>query len=86
MLQQYAISFYWVTSTLVTCGEVGNMLPSNLVEVIFTNAAILVILTVNAYVLGEISDIVIYQVRTASAILAAARVAGLERKAYSPTL
>ncbi|GMH42769.1 hypothetical protein BSKO_10688 [Bryopsis sp. KO-2023] len=59
--QQYLVSFYWITATLSTNGQIGNMYPQNLQELVFTSICMLVTLTVYAYVLGEVSNLVMNQ-------------------------
>lgn len=57
-ITQYCLSFYWVTATLATNGLVAGMLPSNWMEIGFTCVTMLISLTLYAYVLGEISNVV----------------------------
>jgi hypothetical protein len=57
-LTQYLLSMYWVATTLSTSGLVGDMTPSTWSEVAFTCFAMLVSLTLYAYVLGELSNAV----------------------------
>ncbi|KAK3265965.1 hypothetical protein CYMTET_25385, partial [Cymbomonas tetramitiformis] len=56
--QQYLLSVYWVTVTLSTYGVVSEMLPSNLTEILFTIVLMFMNMTLFAYVLGEISNLV----------------------------
>jgi len=61
VIGQYLLSFYWITASLTTNGLVGNMTPKNLTEIVFTCIVMLVSLTLFAYVLGEISNLVMKQ-------------------------
>lgn len=71
--ERYLVSYYWVFASLTTNGLVGDMTPKNMVEIAFTCIVMLVSLTLYAYVLGEISNLVMKQdedlVATRSSIL-----------------
>lgn len=56
--KQYIFSCYWAASTLSTASLVGNATPKNMAEIIFTIWSMLTTLTVYAYVVGEISNMV----------------------------
>jgi hypothetical protein len=58
MLSQYYFSFYWVASTLSTASRVGFSTPKNTIEVVFTIVCMMTTLTVYAYVMGEITNLV----------------------------
>jgi hypothetical protein len=66
-------SHYWVFASLTTNGLVGGMTPRNPLEIAFTCMVMCVSLTVYAYILGEISNLVMKQdealVATRSSIL-----------------
>ncbi|KAK3266381.1 hypothetical protein CYMTET_24987 [Cymbomonas tetramitiformis] len=61
IIEQYLISFYWITASLSTSGLIGGMLPKNYVEMLFTCVVMFVQLTLFKYVLGEISNLVMEQ-------------------------
>ncbi|KAK3237823.1 hypothetical protein CYMTET_52125 [Cymbomonas tetramitiformis] len=56
--QQYLLSMYWVTATLSTYGVSSEMLPTNYTEIGFTIVLMFINMTLFAYVLGEISRLV----------------------------
>lgn len=66
-------SHYWVFASLTTNGLIGPMTPRNPLEISFTCMVMCVSLTVYAYILGEISNLVMKQdeelVATRSSIL-----------------
>ncbi|KAK9811376.1 hypothetical protein WJX72_002779 [[Myrmecia] bisecta] len=59
--EQYLLCFYWVVATITTNGQVGNMLPKNMPEILFTCVVMIVSVTLFAYLLAEISDKVMAQ-------------------------
>jgi hypothetical protein len=58
MHTQYYFSFYWVASTLSTASRVGFSTPKNTTEIAFTIVCMMTTLTVYAYVMGEITNLV----------------------------
>lgn len=58
IIKQYIFSCYWAASTLSTASLVGDATPKNIGEIIFTIWSMLTTLTVYAYVVGEISNMV----------------------------
>lgn len=58
LLSKYLLSFYWVTATMSTNGVISNLFPRTYSEVIFTTSILCINLTLVAYILGEISNIV----------------------------
>ncbi|GMH40854.1 hypothetical protein BSKO_08758 [Bryopsis sp. KO-2023] len=59
--KQYLLGFYWITATLSTSGLVAETLPKNTVELCFVCCLMFVSLTLYAYILGSISDLVMKQ-------------------------
>eukprot|EP00892_Ulva_mutabilis_P004198 jgi/Ulvmu1/214/UM001_0218.1 len=56
--RQYMFSCYWASSTLSTASLVGHATPKNAAEIVFTIWSMLTTLTVYAYIVGEISNMV----------------------------
>lgn len=56
--KQYIFSCYWASSTLSTASLVGETTPKNKAEILFTIWSMLTTLTVYAYIVGEISNII----------------------------
>lgn len=63
VVEQYILSFYWITATLSTNGLVGQTLPKNAGELCFVCFLMLMSLTLYAYILGSISNLVTKKVR-----------------------
>ena len=61
VIQQYAISFYWVTATLSTNGQLEDLKPRTLKELYFTILVMLFSVTVYLYILGETANVVMKQ-------------------------
>jgi len=58
VFHKYLISFFWVATTLTVDGDVGDWIPSNLLEIIFCIILMILNLTLLRYVTGEVSSIV----------------------------
>jgi len=54
---KYVLSFYWVSATITSNGTVGDVLPSNILEIIFTIVLMIFNLTLFRYVTGEVSSV-----------------------------
>ena len=52
--RQYLLSVYWVTSTITTMGETGDMGPKNYVEVLFTMVLYVLNITWFSHITGEV--------------------------------
>ncbi|CAD7698633.1 unnamed protein product, partial [Ostreobium quekettii] len=61
LAEQYLLSFYYITVTLSANGLVGRMLPQNIWEIFFVCVLMVITLTLYAFVLGEISNLVMKQ-------------------------
>ncbi|KAK3285457.1 hypothetical protein CYMTET_6939 [Cymbomonas tetramitiformis] len=61
ILEQYALSIYWISASLSTSGLIGGMQPKNFVEMLFSCFVMAIQLTFFKYVLGEISNVVMEQ-------------------------
>jgi CRP-like cAMP-binding protein len=55
--EQYLVSFYWVCVTLTSYGMVGNEIPQNVTEVIYSVALMVLNMTVFRFLVGEVSTI-----------------------------
>ena len=55
---QYLLSFFFVLATLSTNGVVGDLVPATFVEVVFAGALMIINMTLFAYILGQISSLV----------------------------
>ena len=52
--RQYLLSVYWVTSTITTMGETGDMTPKNLAEVLFTMLLYVLNISWFSHITGEV--------------------------------
>ncbi|KAK9861698.1 hypothetical protein WJX84_004552 [Apatococcus fuscideae] len=59
--QQYLLCFYWVLATISTNGQVQNMVPKNLAEILFGYLVLIASVTLVAYVLGAVSNVIMDQ-------------------------
>ena len=55
---QYLLCLFFVLATLSSEGNVGELVPATAVEVLFTLLLMLINMTLFAYILGEISSLV----------------------------
>ena len=58
---QYLISLYWVTATLTSYGIVGDILPQNNTEIVYTMVLMVMNITVFGYIIGEVSSVFMIQ-------------------------
>jgi hypothetical protein len=56
--KQYLASFYWVAATITSSGLVGDVIPSNPVEMMFCTCLMILNLTLMRFVTGEVSTVV----------------------------
>ena len=56
--QRYVISFYWVCATLSMNGMIGDLIPQNIIEIVFTIVLMCLNLTLFRILVGEVSTIV----------------------------
>lgn len=61
VFQQYVLSFYWATASLSTNGQIGEANPQTFSEMLFACIIMLTSMTVYVYILGELSNHVMYQ-------------------------
>jgi len=54
--EQYLASFYWVAATITSSGLVGDVIPSNPIEMIFCICLMILNLTLLRFVTGEVSS------------------------------
>ncbi|KAL3159544.1 hypothetical protein ABBQ38_009960 [Trebouxia sp. C0009 RCD-2024] len=59
--EQYLLCYYWTVATLTTNGQIGDMGPKCMLEMLFTCVSMVLSLTIFAYILGEISNLVMDQ-------------------------
>ena len=61
IVDQYLLSFFWVSMVISTTSLIGNMLPVNSIEIAYMVLLCVANLTLFSYLLGEISDAVMEQ-------------------------
>jgi CRP-like cAMP-binding protein len=61
LLDRYLMSAYWVTTTLTSYGIVGDMLPANDGEIIYSMILMVLNVTIFGFLIGEVSSIVMMQ-------------------------
>ena len=54
----YLVAFYYVMATMTTNGVVGELTPATYSEVVFCSILMVVNMTLFAYILGEISTLI----------------------------
>ena len=54
----YLLAFYYVMATMTTNGVVGELTPATYAEVVFCSILMVVNMTLFAYILGEISTLI----------------------------
>ena len=56
--QRYLFSLYWVAATITVNGAVGDFIPQNIAELIFTTLLMALNMTLYRWIMGEVSSII----------------------------
>ena len=57
-LEKYIFSVYWVAATITVNGQVGQFLPQNAEEIVFTIFMMILNMTMYRWIIGEVSSII----------------------------